>query len=135
MTSLLAATLAIAAVASVPAPFMKMKINRWSIMSLSEVCHLLSRAIPGRTPHDIFRRVRVLMYALLNPFAARIWLKALTTNFLLAEIAVRNRRFLERPFRCFAQADMPACARASCCAVIFESFGSYLMKIWCAGST
>jgi hypothetical protein len=30
---------------------------------------------------------------------------------------------------------MPACARASCCAVIFESFGSYLMKIWCAGST
>jgi uncharacterized protein VirK/YbjX len=52
------------------------------------------------------------MYALLNPFAARIWLKALTTNSLLADIAAHNRRFLERPFHCFAQADMPAYARA-----------------------
>lgn len=81
-------------------------------MSLSEVCHLLSSAIPGRTPHDLFRRGRVLMYAVLNPSAARIWLKALTTNTLLSDIAVRNRRFLERPFHCFAQADMSARARA-----------------------
>lgn len=81
-------------------------------MSISEVCRLLSRSIPGRTPRDLFRQARVLMYALLNPFAARIWLTALTTNSLLADIAVRNRRFLERPFHCFAQADMHAYARA-----------------------
>lgn len=54
----------------------------------------------------------MLMYALLNPFAARIWLKALTTDTLLADMAVCNRRFLERPFRRFAEADMPAYARA-----------------------
>lgn len=99
-------------------------------MSPFEVCHLLSRAIPGRTPHTIFRRVRVLMYALLHPFAARIWLKALTTNSLLADIAVRNRRFLERPFHCFAQADMPAYARAELlCAhfqIVRELFGKDL---------
>lgn len=82
------------------------------MMSISEVCNLLSRSIPGRTPHDLFRQVRVMMYALLNPFAARIWFKALTTNALLADIAVLNRRFLERPFHCFAQVDMPAYARA-----------------------
>ena len=101
-------------------------------MSPSEVYHLLSRAIPGRTPHDIFRRVRVLMYALLNPFAARIWLKALTTNSLLADIAVCNRRFLERPFRCFAQADMPAYARAELLCghfqVVRELFGEDLTR-------
>ncbi|MEA3084208.1 MAG: uncharacterized protein QOC89_1905 [Paraburkholderia sp.] len=101
-------------------------------MSLSEVFRLLSRAIPGRTPHDIFRRVRVLMYALLNPFAARIWLKALTTNSLLADIAVCDRRFLERPFRCFAQADMPAYERAELLCghfrVVRELFGEDMVR-------
>lgn len=102
------------------------------MMSISEVRHLLSRSIPGRTPHDLFRQVRVLMYALLNPFAARIWLKALTTNSLLADIAARNRRFLERPFHCFAQADMPAYARAELlCShfhVVRELFGEGLVR-------
>ena len=80
--------------------------------SISNIYRLLSRSIPGRTPHDLFRRGRVLMYALLNPVAARIWWKALTTNALLADIAARNRRFLERPFHCFGQANMPAHVRA-----------------------
>ena len=101
-------------------------------MSISEICRLLSRSIPGRTPRDLFRQVRVLMYALLNPFAARIWLKALTTNSLLADIAARNRRFLERPFHCFAQADMPAYARAELLCdhfrVVREVFGEDLVR-------
>ncbi|HKT98376.1 MAG TPA: DUF535 family protein [Paraburkholderia sp.] len=100
--------------------------------SISEVFGLLSRAIPGRTPHDFFRRGRVLMYALLNPLAARIWLKALTTNSLLADIAVRNRRFLERPFRCFAQANLPAYERAELLCghfrVVRELFGEDLVR-------
>ncbi|WP_322044677.1 DUF535 family protein [Paraburkholderia sp. J67] len=49
---------------------------------------------------------------MLNPLAAQIWLKALTTNVLLADKAIRSRRFLERPFHCFGQANMPARARA-----------------------
>ncbi len=72
------------------------------------------------------------MYALLNPFAARIWLKALTTNSLLADIAVCNRRFLERPFRCFAQADMPAYARAELLCghfrIVRELFGEDMVR-------
>ncbi|WP_269138818.1 VirK/YbjX family protein [Paraburkholderia hospita] len=101
-------------------------------MSISEICRLLSRCIPGRTPRDLFRQARVLMYALLNPFAARIWLKALTTNSLLADIAARNRRFLERPFHCFAQVDMHAYARAELLCghfrVVRELFGEDLVR-------
>ncbi|WP_296651708.1 DUF535 family protein [Paraburkholderia sp.] len=82
------------------------------MMSISVIYHLLARAIPGRSSGALFRKIRVLMYALLHPFAARIWLSAVATNALLADIAVRNRRYLERPFRRFIQADMPACARA-----------------------
>lgn len=102
------------------------------MMSISDICHLLSRSIPGRTPHDLFRQFRVLMYALLNPFAARIWLRALTTNSLLADIAARNRRFLERPFHRFAQANMPAYARAELLCghfrVVRELFGEDLVR-------
>ncbi|WP_273654920.1 DUF535 family protein [Caballeronia novacaledonica] len=101
-------------------------------MSLFEACNLLARAIPKRTPHDIFRRARVLMYAMLNPSAARIWLKALTTNPLLADIVVRNRRYLERPFHCFAQADISAYARAELLCghfpVVQELFGEDLTR-------
>ncbi|MFX1716208.1 VirK/YbjX family protein [Paraburkholderia sp. A1RO-5L] len=104
----------------------------WLTMSISEIYKLLSKSIPGRTPHDLFRRGRVLMYALLNPSAARIWLKALTTTPLLADIAVRNRRFLERPFHCFAQADMPAYQRAELLCGHFrvarELFGEGLVR-------
>jgi uncharacterized protein len=102
------------------------------MISISEICHLLSRSIPARSPLDLFRRVRVLIYALLNPFAARIWLKALTTNSLLADIAARNRRFLERPFHSFAQVDMPAYARAELLCghfrVVRELFGEDLVR-------
>ncbi|MFX1802723.1 DUF535 family protein [Paraburkholderia sp. A1RO-5] len=101
-------------------------------MSIFEIYQLLSKSIPGRTPHDLFRRARVLMYALLNPFAARIWLKALNTNPLLADMAVRNRRFLERPFHCFAQADMPAYERAELLCghfrVVRDHFGEGLAR-------
>ncbi|WP_434715356.1 VirK/YbjX family protein [Paraburkholderia sp. A3RO-2L] len=101
-------------------------------MSISKIYQLLSKSIPGRTPHDLFRRGRVLIYALLNPFAARIWLKALTTTPLLADIAVRNRRFLERPFHCFAQADMAAYQRAELLCGHFrvarELFGEGLVR-------
>ncbi|QBQ97273.1 VirK/YbjX family protein [Paraburkholderia pallida] len=111
---------------------MKVQNRSRLLMSISEVRHLLSRSIPGRTPHDLFRRARVLMYALLNPFAARIWLKALTTNALLADIAARNRRFLERPFHCFAQADMRARERAELLCghfrVLRELFGEDLVR-------
>jgi uncharacterized protein len=72
------------------------------------------------------------MYAVLNPFAARIWLKALTTNSLLADIAARNRRFLERPFHCFAQVDMRAYARAELLCdhfrVVRELFGEEVVR-------
>lgn len=72
------------------------------------------------------------MYALLNPLAARIWLKALTTNSLLADIAARNRRFLERPFHRFAQTDMPAYARADLLCghfrLVRELFGEDLVR-------
>ena len=71
------------------------------------------------------------MYALLHPFAARIWLNALTTNSLLADMAVRNRRFLERPFHRFAEANMAAHVRAGLlCAhfqVVRELFGDDLV--------
>ncbi|WP_213297214.1 VirK/YbjX family protein [Paraburkholderia sacchari] len=101
-------------------------------MSIFEIYQLLSKSIPGRTPHDLFRRARVLMYVLLNPFAARIWLKALTTTPLLADMAVRNRRFLERPFHCFAQVDMPAYERAELLCghfrVVRELFGEGLAR-------
>ncbi len=80
--------------------------------SILNICHLLSRSIPGRTPSAFFRQSRVLMYALLNPSAARVWLGALTSNSLLGGIAVRNRRFLERPFHRFIQANMTARERA-----------------------
>lgn len=74
----------------------------------------------------------MLMYALLNPFSACIWFAALTTNSLLADIAVRNRRFLERPFHCFAQADMSAYARAELLCSHFQVarqlFGEDLMR-------
>ncbi|MFD1555828.1 VirK/YbjX family protein [Paraburkholderia silviterrae] len=111
---------------------MKVQNRSWLMTSISEIRHLLSRSIPGRTPHDLFRRARVLMYALLNPFAARIWLKALSTNTLLADIAARNRRFLERPFHCFAQADMRANERAELLCghfrVVRELFGEDLVR-------
>lgn len=108
-------------------------VNRmWLMTSISDICHLLSRSIPGRTLHDIFRQVRVLMYALLNPLAARIWLRALTTNALLADIAAHNRRFLERPFHCFAQVNMPAHARAELLCghfrIVRELFGEDLVR-------
>jgi uncharacterized protein len=71
------------------------------------------------------------MYALRHPFAARIWLKALVSNSLLADIAARNRRFLERPFHCFATADMSARARAELlCShfrIVQELFGEGLL--------
>ncbi len=109
-----------------------MENRSWLTMSIFETYQLLSKSIPGRTPHDLFRRARVLMYASLNPFAARIWLKALTTTPLLAEMAVRNRRFLERPFHCFAQADMPAYERAELLCghfrVVRELFGEGLAR-------
>ena len=101
-------------------------------MLISKACRLLSRSIPLRTPHDLFRQIRVLMYALLNPFAARVWLTALTTNSLLADIAARNRRFLERPFHCFAQVDMTTYARAELLCSHFrvarELFGEDLVR-------
>lgn len=101
-------------------------------MSIADIFHLLSRSIPERTPHALFRQVRVLMYALLYPRAARIWLQALVTNSLLADIAARNRRFLERPFHCFAQSDMPAFSRAKLLCghfrVVRELFGEDLVR-------
>ncbi|MEM5315363.1 DUF535 family protein [Paraburkholderia sp. JHI869] len=111
---------------------MKMENRFWPLTSISDIFRLLSRAIPGRTPHDYFRRGRVLMYAALNPLAARIWLKALTANALLADIATRNRRFLERPFRRFGQANMPAHARAELLCghfrVVRDLFGEDLVR-------
>ncbi|WP_069266785.1 VirK/YbjX family protein [Paraburkholderia nodosa] len=99
---------------------------------IPEFFQLLSRAIPGRRPDALFRKGRVLMYALLHPFAARVWLSALAANSLLAEIVVRNRRYLERPFRRFVQADMRACARAELLCghfrVVRERFGDDLVR-------
>jgi uncharacterized protein len=104
----------------------------WPMMPIPDVCHLLSRSIPAQTPRDLFRRVRVLLYALLNPLAAHIWLKALRTDSLLADIAARNRGFLERPFRSFAQSDMPAYARAELLRdhfrVVRDLFGEDLVR-------
>jgi uncharacterized protein len=114
------------------ATFMKIENRTWPMPSMADVGSLLSRSIPGRTPQDLFRRGRVLLYALLNPFAARNWLKELTTNALLADMAARNRRFLERPFHCFAQAGMPAYARAELLRghfqVVREMFGEDLVR-------
>ncbi|MCP3726381.1 VirK/YbjX family protein [Paraburkholderia sp. CNPSo 3272] len=74
----------------------------------------------------------MLTYALLHPFAARVWLSALAANPLLAEIVVRNRRYLERPFRRFVQADMRAYARAELLSghfrVVRERFGDDLVR-------
>jgi uncharacterized protein len=81
--------------------------------SISDISQLLSMSIPGRNPGAILRKGRVIMYALLNPSAARIWFGTLAKNALLGDIAVRNRRYLERPFRRFIQADMRASARAA----------------------
>lgn len=101
-------------------------------MSISDICHLLSRSIPGRSSGALFRKIRVLMYALLHPSAARIWLSALATNALLADIAVRNRRYLERPFRRFIQVNMRAHARAELLCghfrVVRELFGDDLVR-------
>ena len=100
--------------------------------SISEIFRLLSRAIPGRSPGALFRRGRALMYALLHPFAARIWLGTLAGNPLLADVVVRNRRYLERPFRRFVQADMRASARAELLCghfrVVRERFGDDLVR-------
>jgi uncharacterized protein len=72
------------------------------------------------------------MYALLHPCAARIWFSALTTNPLLADIAVRNRRFLERPFHRSVQVDMTAYERAELLCghfrVVRELFGDDLAR-------
>ncbi|WP_321786569.1 VirK/YbjX family protein [Paraburkholderia sp. J94] len=81
--------------------------------SIAGIFHLLSRAIPGRNPSAIVRRLRIVMYAVLHPVAARIWLSTLASNALLGEIAIRNRRYLERPFRQFIQAGMRAGERAA----------------------
>lgn len=100
--------------------------------SIAGIFHLLSRSIPGRNPGAILRKIRVVMYALLHPVAACIWLNTLTANALLGDIAVRNRRYLERPFRRFIQADMRACARATLLRghfrVVQEFFGDELLR-------
>jgi uncharacterized protein len=120
------------AILSILALLKMLKNSSWQLPATSEIIHLLSKSIPGRTPKDFFRRTRVIMYALLHPFAARIWLKALLTDSLLAEIAARNRRFLERPFHCFAQADMSTRARVELLCghfrVIQTLFGEDLLR-------
>jgi uncharacterized protein VirK/YbjX len=74
---------------------------------------LLQRAIPGNSLRALFKRVRVLLYSLIHPRAASIWLRALTEDPLLGEIALRNRRILERPFHRIIQTDLCALERAS----------------------
>ncbi|WP_174770002.1 DUF535 family protein [Paraburkholderia hayleyella] len=60
----------------------------------------------------IFRRWRILLYSTIYPRAAWFWFQALSTQSLLVDLAIRNRRFAEKPFHRFGQANMPARNRA-----------------------
>ncbi|MBN3810624.1 DUF535 family protein [Paraburkholderia sp. Ac-20347] len=79
---------------------------------LVELCVLLRRAIPGCSFGASFKRIRVLLYSLIYPRAASVWLRALIQDPLLREIALRNRRFIERPFHRIIDADLNTRERA-----------------------
>jgi uncharacterized protein VirK/YbjX len=52
------------------------------------------------------------MYSAIYPRAAWFWFQALSRQSLLTDLAVHNRRFAEKPFHRFGQANMPARSRA-----------------------
>jgi uncharacterized protein VirK/YbjX len=60
----------------------------------------------------IFRRFRILLYSAIYPRTAWFWFQALSRQSLLTDLAVRNRRFVEKPFHRFGQTGMPARSRA-----------------------
>jgi len=73
---------------------------------------LFRKITPGTSAKAIFRKLRILMYSAIYPRAAWFWFQALSAQSLLRDLAVHNRRFAEKPFHRFGQANMAARARA-----------------------
>ncbi|WP_288831106.1 DUF535 family protein [uncultured Paraburkholderia sp.] len=82
-------------------------------MTFSSKYALLRKAVFATRPQSLFRRVRILMYSVIYPRAAWLWFQALSRRSLLTDLAVHNRRFVEKPFHRFGQADLSARSRAA----------------------
>jgi uncharacterized protein VirK/YbjX len=82
------------------------------MMALFGMHTVLRRSIRGNGPKAMFRRLRILIYTAIYPRAAWLWFQALSRQSLLADLAVGNRRFAERPFHRFGQSGMAARSRA-----------------------
>ncbi|QGZ56871.1 VirK/YbjX family protein [Paraburkholderia acidiphila] len=96
---------------------------------ISDTYALLSRAIPGRSSGVWFRRMRVIMYSLLYPHVSGVWLRALVQDPLLTGMALRNRRFLERPYHPAFQSGMTTRDRV---ALVCEHFRVAAAPFWSA---
>ncbi|WOD20068.1 DUF535 family protein [Paraburkholderia kirstenboschensis] len=81
--------------------------------TFSNTYTLLRKTVIGTSPKSLFRGFRILLYSGIYPRAAWFWFQALSRQSLLTDLAVHNRRFVEKPFHRFGRADMPALSRAA----------------------
>lgn len=101
---------------------------------------LLRRFIPGMSAKAIFRRFRILIYSAIYPRTAWFWFLALSRQSLLTDLAVHNRRFAEKPFHRFGQADMAARSRAGLICAHYAAMeqmlgGALTSRIYLRGET